>query len=198
MGLWRQSTFNQEILKDTWGREINSILKTICLMIAGNINCIETGNATIVKNYLQGNKQRDAILRHKLIPMSQFRAIFLTFITRQSTMHRNLSMITILKVWNWGKTSKIFSISITLTMIRFNQNIRIKTTGLWKKVKPQVFSSPKDRETLQDCRSSESKEIIKWESLYCRNTISPNITNTVPLTIRKILKVHQNSYLLLP
>ena len=70
-------------------------------MIAGNINCKDKDNlTTTVKNFSQDNKQRDAILKHKLITMSQYRATFLTFITIQSTTHRNPSMITILKVWN--------------------------------------------------------------------------------------------------
>ncbi len=69
-------------------------------MIAGSINCKDKDNVTTVKNFLQDNKQRDAILKHKLITMSQYRATFLTFITIQSTTHRNPSMITILKVWN--------------------------------------------------------------------------------------------------
>lgn len=69
-------------------------------MIAGSINCKDKDNVTTVKNFLQDDKQRDAILKHKLITMSQYRATFLTFITIQSTTHRNPSMITILKVWN--------------------------------------------------------------------------------------------------
>lgn len=161
-------------------------MRTICPMIAESISYKETDNVTTVKNFFQDNKQRDAILRFKQTIMSQFQATFLTFITIQSITHQNPSMITILKVWNWGKTSKIFSISITSTTIRFNQNKRIIITNIWKKVKPQVFNSQKDQETLQDCPFSENKGIIKWESLYCRNIISPSIINIVHLTTRRI------------
>jgi len=165
-------------------------------MIAESISYKEKDNLTMttVKKFSKNHKWKDVKLKYKQITTNKSQVTCLTLIMKLSTMHQSHLTITISKVYNSKKTSKTFLISIILIMNPNYQNKKIKKVKSWKNHKLLAYNCPKGR-TLLDWLSSEKKEIIKWGSHYCKNTINPNQIISDHSITKKTLKVLRKSFL---